>query len=92
MLTALIEELAEESREKRKPVFLSNEVWAQAAARPTFEKFCKLLAKHFNIVLIGFVRDPLSWSYSAWNQIVRTVPFAHTFAEFLASDLRGRVQ
>lgn len=63
-------------------VLLSGESLSNATSE-NIGKFVSAFSRYFEIEVIFFLRDPLPWYYSAWKQIVRTVPEARAFEDFL---------
>jgi hypothetical protein len=53
------------------------------ATNENIHKFVSAFSRYFEIEAIFFLRDPLSWYYSAWKQIIRTKPEARTFENFI---------
>lgn len=65
-------------------ILLSLESIAQALPI-RIKRFCHIFAPYFHLELIGFVRDPLNWSYSAYCHLVKNHLETRNFIDFVNS-------
>lgn len=66
-----VSRMADQASVSNKNILLSCEAFAEIRKLDTVKFFCDLLTMYFTLVVIGVVRDPLSWFFSRWKQSLK---------------------
>lgn len=75
-----------ETKRHVEAIFFSSEIFSQVTLENNIRDFCEAFSKHFSLVLIVVVRDPLNWYYSRWRQEIKSCPETRPFEEYLTCE------
>lgn len=70
-ITKCVDSLARLAENEAKDILLSCEAFSSIKSLETVHFICDTISQHFEIVLLAYLRDPLSWAYSIWKQFVK---------------------
>ena len=78
--------MAEVSRlSGNKNILISSEFFAEYLSESGLQLFFNIFGKLFEIECIIYVRDPLSWYFSRWKQVIKEGTEAESFKEYINS-------